>query len=153
MADSSRSALVASQCELLLSSATRPAVWHKEQLEAVEVLFTDDHDELCDAMWKDLRRNVSDAYLIDVAYCAEEAEYPLRHLDTWMKPTHKPMPAVCGPAHIVVLRDPLAVTLIIGARKESTMLTFAPLAAGNMALLKSSEISAASAARECGALI
>jgi len=150
MANSDYSALVASQREFFLSGVTRPAAWRKAQLEAVKALFTDNHDELCDALWKDLRRNVIDADLIDVAYCAKEAEYALKHLDIWMKPVREPMPVAFKPGHILVHRDPLGVALIIGAWNEPFMLTFGPLAAalaaGNTAVLKPSEISAACAA-------
>lgn len=150
MSNSDCAALVASQREFFLSGATRPAAWRKTQLEAVAALFTDNHDELRDALWKDLRRNVNDADLMDVAYCAKEAEYALKHLNTWMKPVREPMPVVFEPGHILVHRDPLGVTLIIGAWNEPFMLTFGPLvaalAAGNTAVLKPSEISAACAA-------
>jgi hypothetical protein len=40
--------------------ATRPVAWRNAQLEALRALLTDNHDELCDAFWKDLRRNVND---------------------------------------------------------------------------------------------
>jgi hypothetical protein len=39
----------------------------KGQLEALKALFNENHDELCDALWKDLRRNVTDADQMDVA--------------------------------------------------------------------------------------
>ena len=55
------SALVAQQREFFLSGATRPAAWRKAQLQALKALFTENHDELCDALWKDLRRNVVEA--------------------------------------------------------------------------------------------
>ncbi|CAN7784148.1 aldehyde dehydrogenase family protein [Paraburkholderia hospita] len=150
MASPDYSALVSSQREFFLSGATRPATWRSAQLEAVKALFTENHDELCDALWKDLRRSVNDADLMDVAYCAKEAEHALKHLHTWMKPTNEPMPVVFRPGHIVVHRDPLGVTLIIGAWNEPFMLTFGPLtaalAAGNTAVLKPSEIAANCAA-------
>ena len=54
------------------------------------------------------------------------------------------------PGHVRVRRDPLGVTLIIGAWNEPYMLTLGPLvaaiAAGNTAVLKPSEIAEASAA-------
>ncbi|WP_207633860.1 aldehyde dehydrogenase family protein [Paraburkholderia hospita] len=150
MASPDYSALVSSQRDFFLSGATRPAAWRRAQLEAVKALFTENHDELCDALWKDLRRSVNDADLMDVAYCAKEAEHALKHLHTWMKPTNEPMPVVFRPGHIVVHRDPLGVTLIIGAWNEPFMLTFGPLtaalAAGNTAVLKPSEIAANCAA-------
>ena len=120
----------------------------------MKALFTENHDELCEALWKDLRRNVIDADLMDVDYCVKEAEYALKHLKAWMKPASEPMPLVFQPGRILVRREPLGVALIIGAWNEPFMLTFGPLtaalAAGNTAVIKPSEIAvncAATAAR------
>jgi aldehyde dehydrogenase (NAD+) len=121
--------LVAQQREYFLAGHTRPAAARRSQLEAVKALFTENHDELCDALWKDLRRNVNDADMMDVAYCAKEADYALQHLVAWMEPQRAPMPLVFEPGHIRVRRDPLGVTLIIGAWNEPFMLTFGPLTA------------------------
>ena len=52
---------------------------------------------------------------------------PLEHLDGWMKPMRVPTPLVMRPGHMRVRRDPLGVTLIIGAWNEPFMLTLAPL--------------------------
>jgi aldehyde dehydrogenase (NAD+) len=146
MATLDYSTLVARQREYFLAGQTRPAAWRRSQLEAIKALFTEHHDELCDALWKDLHRNVIDADLMDVAYCAKEADYALAHLETWMEPQRAPMPLVFEPGHIRVRRDPLGVTLIIGAWNEPFMLTFGPLTAalagGNTAVLKPSEIAA-----------
>src|SRR5450631_4118056 len=143
-------ALVAQQRAFFLSGATRPESWRKAQLEAVRALFTENHDELCDALWKDLRRNVIDADLMDVSYCAKEAEYALKNLAAWMEPRRAAMPLVFEPGHVRVRRDPLGVTLVIGAWNEPFMLTLGPLvsaiAAGNTAVVKPSEVSEASAA-------
>ncbi len=142
--------LVARQREYFLAGQTRPAAWRRSQLEAVKALFTENHDELCEALWKDLRRNVTDAELMDVTYCANEADYALKHLADWMEPKSAPMPLVFQPGHIRVRRDPLGVTLIIGAWNEPFMLTFGPLtaalAAGNTAVIKPSEVAANCAA-------
>jgi aldehyde dehydrogenase (NAD+) len=144
------SALAARQREFFLSGATRPVAWRKAQLEALTALFTENHDELCDALWKDLRRNVVDADLMDVAYNVKEAEYALKHVDAWMKPERVPTPLVLEPGHVRVRRDPLGVTLIIGAWNEPFMLLFAPLASafagGNTAVLKPSEVAVACSA-------
>jgi aldehyde dehydrogenase (NAD+) len=125
-------------------------VWRKTQLEALKTLFTENHDELCDALWKDLRRNVVDADLMDVAYNVKEAEYALKHLESWMKPERVSTPLVLEPGHVRVRRDPLGVTLIIGAWNEPFMLLFAPLASafagGNTAVLKPSEVAVACSA-------
>jgi aldehyde dehydrogenase (NAD+) len=143
-------ALVAAQREFFLSGATRSASWRKAQLAALKALFIENHDELCEALWKDLRRNVVDADLMDVAYNANEADYALKHLEEWMTPERAHTPLVMKPGHVRVRRDPLGVTLIIGAWNEPLMLLFAPLAAalagGNTAVLKPSELAVACSA-------
>jgi aldehyde dehydrogenase (NAD+) len=63
MTNSDYSVLVAGQREFFLFGATRPMAWRKAQLEALKALLTENHDELCDALWKDLRRNLVDADL------------------------------------------------------------------------------------------
>ena len=143
-------ALVARQREFFLSGSTRPAAWRKAQLEAIKALFTENHDELCDALWQDLRRNVVDADLMDVAYNVKEANYALEHLDAWMKPERVHTPLIFEPGHVRVRRDPLGVTLIISTWNEPFMLLFAPLVAafagGNTAVLKPSELAVACSA-------
>jgi aldehyde dehydrogenase (NAD+) len=148
MTNKDYSALVATQREYFLSGQTRFASWRRSQLEALKALFQENHDELCDALWKDLRRNVVDADLMDIAYNVNEVDYALKHLAEWMKPV--PTPLILEPGHVRVRHDPLGVTLIIGAWNEPFMLLFGPLVAslagGNVAVLKPSEIAAACSA-------
>jgi aldehyde dehydrogenase (NAD+) len=143
-------ALVARQRAFFLSGATRPVAWRRAQLNALRALFIENHDDLCTALWHDLRRNLVDADLMDVAYNVKEADYALEHLDAWMKPEHVNTPLVLEPGHVRVRRDPLGVTLIIGAWNEPFMLLFAPLVAafagGNTAVLKPSELAVACSA-------
>lgn len=150
MAGPDYSALVARQREFFLSGATRPVAWRKAQLEALKALFCENRDELCDALWQDLRRNVVDADLMDVAYNVKEADYALKHLDAWLKPERVHTPLVLQPGHVRVRRDPLGVTLIIGVWNEPFMLLFGPLVAalagGNTAVLKPSEMAVACSA-------
>jgi aldehyde dehydrogenase (NAD+) len=142
--------LVAQQREFFLSGATRPIAWRKAQLNSLRALFIENHDDLCDALWQDLRRNVVDADMMDVGYNVKEADYALEHLEAWMKPEHIHTPLVLEPGHVRVRRDPLGVTLIIGAWNEPFMLLFAPLVAafagGNTAVLKPSELAVACSA-------
>jgi hypothetical protein len=144
------SALVAKHREYFLSGATRPIAWRKAQLEALKAMFTENHDELCHALWKDLRRNLVDADLMDVEYNVKEADYALKHLDAWMSPERVHTPLVLQPGHVRVRRDPLGVTLIISAWNEPFMLLYAPLVAafagGNTAVLKPSELAVACSA-------
>ncbi|WP_042424264.1 aldehyde dehydrogenase family protein [Streptacidiphilus anmyonensis] len=141
--------LVAAQRAYFLTGATRAAAWREEQLRAVVSMIRENREAMFDALWQDLRRNRFDADLMDVEYCAKEAQYALDHLHEWMKPERVHTPLVFEPGHVRVRRDPLGVCLIIGAWNEPYMLTLAPLVAaiagGNTAVLKPSEISAACA--------
>ena len=49
----------------------------KGKLETLKKMLTENHDELCDALWKDLRRNAFDADLMDVASSEKEADHAL----------------------------------------------------------------------------
>ena len=144
------SALVAAQREFFLTGATRPASWRKAQLQAVKAMFTENRNELYDALWKDLRRNAFDAEMIDVGLSAKNADYVSEHLDRWMEPERVHTPLIFEPGHALIRRDPLGVTLIIGAWNEPLVTVFAPVAAafgaGNVVVLKPSELSAACSA-------
>ncbi len=150
MATPDYSALIAGQREYFLSGATRPTSWRKAQLKALKAMFAENHDELCDALWQDLRRNVVDADAMDVEYNVREADYALKHLDSWITPERVRTPLVLQPGRVRVRHDPHGVTLIIGAWNEPFMLLFAPLVAalagGNTAVLKPSELAAACSA-------
>jgi len=144
------SALVAGQREYFLSGCTRPSSWRRQQLEAVKAMFTENRDELRDALWKDLRRNTVDADMVDITSSAKEAEYALARLDAWMTPERVHTPLFAEPAHLRIRRDPFGVTLIIGAWNEPLVTLAAPLvgalAAGNTAVLKPSELPVACSA-------
>ena len=144
------SALVAGQREYFLSGCTRPSSWRRQQLEAVKAMFTENRDELRDALRKDLRRNTVDADMVDITSSAKEAEYALARLDAWMTPERVHTPLFAEPAHLRIRRDPFGVTLIIGAWNEPLVTLAAPLvgalAAGNTAVLKPSELPVACSA-------
>src|SRR5215471_6716491 len=141
--------LVSAQREYFKAGKTRPLAWRIEQLNAIKTMIDESRDDMYEALWHDLRRNKTDADLMDVDYNIREAEHALKHLHDWVKPVREPTPLLMEPGHVRVRRDPFGVTLIIGAWNEPYMLTLAPLvaaiAAGNTAVLKPSEISEATA--------
>jgi acyl-CoA reductase-like NAD-dependent aldehyde dehydrogenase len=143
------SSLVSGQREYFKAGKTRPAAWRVEQLEAIKRMIDESREDMYEALWHDLRRNRVDADLMDVDFNIREADYALEHLDNWMKQERIHTPLLMEPGHVRLRRDPLGVTLIIGAWNEPYMLTLAPLvaaiAAGNTAVLKPSEIGEATA--------
>ena len=107
--------LVAGQREYFRSGATRPAEWRRQQLEALKALLEENRARFFAALHQDLRRNDTDSDLMDVGFCIKEAEYALKHLHHWMKAERELTPLLLEPGHVRVRRDPLGVTLIIGA--------------------------------------
>ena len=142
-------AMVARHRDCFLSGRTRPEAWRQAQLQALKAMLDEHHDEFCDALWTDLRRNRVDADLVDVANSAKEAEHALAHLRAWMAPQRMHVPVLLQPGRAEVRFDPLGVALIIGAWNYPIYLVLAPLvpaiAAGNAAVLKPSELSPACA--------
>jgi acyl-CoA reductase-like NAD-dependent aldehyde dehydrogenase len=142
--------LVQGQRSYFKSGKTRPVTWRLEQLKAIKAMMEANRDAIREALWHDLRRNETDADLMDIDLNINEAEFALKHLRRWIKPRREATPIVLAPGHVRVRRDPLGVTLIIGAWNEPFMLTVGPLvsaiAAGNTAVVKPSEVSEASAA-------
>jgi len=143
------SSLVSGQRVYFKAGKTRSAAWRIEQLEAIKRMIDESREEMYEALWHDLRRNRTDADLMDVDFNIREADYALAHLDDWMQQEKIHTPLLMEPGHVRLRRDPLGVTLIIGAWNEPYMLTLAPLvaaiAAGNTAVLKPSEIGEATA--------
>jgi aldehyde dehydrogenase (NAD+) len=141
--------LVEGQRKYFKAGNTRPVSWRVEQLKAIKAMIDESRDAMYEALWHDLRRNNTDNDLIDVDWSIREAQYALDHLHEWMKVEHMPTPLLMHPGHVRVRREPLGVTLVIGAWNEPFMLTVGPLvaaiAAGNTAVLKPSEIAEASA--------
>jgi acyl-CoA reductase-like NAD-dependent aldehyde dehydrogenase len=142
--------LVEGQRAYFISGATRGVEWRRAQLEALKALLEENREGFLAVLRQDLHRNDVDSELMDVGFCVKEAEYALKHMHDWMKPQREPTPVILEPGHVRVRRDPLGVTLIIGAWNEPLMLTFGPLApalaAGNTAVIKPSELSVATSA-------
>jgi aldehyde dehydrogenase (NAD+) len=139
--------LVAAQRDYFLAGHTRPLAWRVSQLKALKAMFVENRPALYNALYHDLRRNTVDADLMDIEFCVRDADHALAHIHEWVKPQHVKVPPALKPGHAVVRRDPLGVTLIIAPWNEPLELMFSPLvpalAAGNTAVLKPSEISAA----------
>src|SRR6266480_1929796 len=110
------STLVAGHRAYFRTGATRSAKWREGQLTALRAMM---------------------------------ADHALSHLRQWMKPVSVSTPPVLGPANVQVQFDPLGVGLVIGTWNYPLMLTLSPLIAaisgGNAAVIKPSEMAAATA--------
>jgi aldehyde dehydrogenase (NAD+) len=141
--------LVARHRAYFRSGATRPAEWRERQLRALVAMMREHAEDFYAALWIDLRRNRIDADWVDVKYVSSAASHAAARLREWMRPVSVETPPVLTPSHAHVRFDPLGVGLIVGTWNYPLMLTLSPLigaiSAGNAAVIKPSEVAAASA--------
>src|SRR5258705_5407768 len=141
--------LVTNHRDYFRTGVTRSIEWRESQLVALRSMMQEHAEDFYSALWSDFRRNRVDADLTDVKFLAGDADHALTHLREWMKPVPFGTPTVLEPSHGQVQFDPLGVGLIIGTWNYPLMLTLSPLvaaiSAGNAAVIKPSEVSAATA--------
>src|SRR5713101_5656814 len=149
MSTSEFPALVSRHRDYFRSGATRSVEWREGQLAALRAMMTDRAEDFYASLWTDLRRNRTDADLTDVKYLTSEADHALVHLREWMKAAPVGTPPALAPSDAHVRFDPLGVGLIIGTWNYPVMLTLSPLiaaiAGGNAAVIKPSDVGAATA--------
>jgi len=142
-------ALVSRHRQYFQTGVTRRVEGRESQLTALRTMMKDHAEDFYTALWSDLHRNHIDADWTDVKYITSEVDHTLAHLQEWMKPLPVNTPLLLAPSHTYVRFDPLGVGLIIGAWNYPVMLTLSPLIAaisgGNAAVIKPSELSAATA--------
>ena len=131
------------------SGATRSLDWRESQLIALRTMIKDHADDFYASLWADLSRNKLEADWVDVKYMTSAVNHALANLRRWMMPLSVNTPLVLTPSRAQVQFDPLGVCLIIGTWNYPIMLTLSPLiaaiSAGNAAVIKPSEVAAATA--------
>jgi len=142
-------AIVTSLREAFASGRTRPYEWRKQQLEGVRRMLRENEQALGDAMHADLGRSHFEGWGSETRFVDNEISHTLKHLRSWMKPERVPTPTAIQPGNCHIHKEPLGVTLVLGAWNYPVQLALAPataaISAGNCVLIKPSEISAACA--------
>ncbi|PSO48111.1 MAG: aldehyde dehydrogenase family protein [Cyanobacteria bacterium SW_9_44_58] len=135
---------VQAQKDFFASGKTKEINFRKEQLQKLKQAISDYQDSITDALFQDLGKPKFEAIVTEVAYCGEEIDYILKHLDGWAK--KKPVKTSLNffPANSFIVLEPLGQVLIIGPWNYPFQLVIIPLlgaiAAGNCAILKPSEM-------------
>ncbi len=136
--------------ETFASGRTRTLEWRKRQLEGIVALVSEREDEVAAALASDLGRTPHESWFGDIASTVGEAEYALKHLKKWMKPTRTGVPLALMPGKGAYHYEPLGTVLIIGPWNYPFYLTLGPLigalAAGNTVVIKPSEHAPATSA-------
>ena len=129
------------------SGRTASIVWRRQQLQGVIDLLEEHEDELVTAMAADLGKPRFEAWLTDLLTTRDEARHALQHLKSWIAPTRHPVPVTAQPGRAWTEPQPLGMVLLIAPWNYPVQLLLSPLvgalAAGNVAVLKPSELSPA----------
>ena len=129
------------------SGETKSYPFRKEQLQKLKNAVLKHEQDLYDALYTDLKKNKEEAWITEIGFLIAEINAALKNLRSWMKPVQAKTNLVNFPSSSFVLHEPLGVVLIIGPWNYPLQLLFTPLvgaiAAGNCAVLKSSEFAPA----------
>lgn len=132
------------------SGRTRPLVWRREQLRALERMVVEAEEELLQAMADDFGKPRVEAWLADLAPVVSEAAHLRRNLGRWARPSRSWPGRANVPGSAWSVPEPLGTVLVISPWNYPVQLALSPLAAalaaGNAVVLKPSELVPATSA-------
>ena len=124
--------------------------WRKKQLKALIQLIDEHTDEIANTLKTDLGKSPQEAWLTEIGMVRHETRYALKHIQSWMKGKSCHTPLFLFPASSHVRPQPFGVALIIAPWNYPFQLLMSPLiaaiAAGNVVVLKPSEMAPSMAA-------
>jgi aldehyde dehydrogenase (NAD+) len=142
--------IVASQREFFASGITLQYQARIECLEKFRTGLNKYEAELHAALKQDLGKPEFEAFVAETGFCRYELTETIKKLSKWMKPRRVRTSMLVQPGTSSIHYSPLGVNLIIAPYNYPVMLTFSPLiaaiAAGNTAVVKTSEMTPASSA-------
>ena len=140
--------IVNNQHEYFKSAATFDYRFRKEQLQKLKDAIIKNQDEIAAALKKDLKKSDFDIWASETGFILRDIRHTLKNLKKWMRPVRTATPIVLQAASSRYEYIPLGVNLIISPFNYPFQLCFSPLAAaiaaGNTAVIKTSELSPAS---------
>ncbi|MDF2628517.1 MAG: aldehyde dehydrogenase family protein [Symbiobacteriaceae bacterium] len=141
--------LAQEQDEYFHSGATQPYPFRLDQLRRLKAAIAANEDRILEALRTDLRKPAFEAFIAEVGFLYAEINHTIKHLDGWMKPRRVGTPLQLMPSRSAIYSEPRGRVLIIGTWNYPFQLIMAPrvgaIAAGNVAVLKPSELAPATA--------
>lgn len=129
------------------SGVTIPEKFRRTQLTNLMTMIKDNEEQIVNALHKDLTKPKFEAILSEVEIVMNELHCALGNLTSWMQPEYVSKNLATKLDECFVRKEPLGVVLIIGPWNYPMQLLIVPLigaiAAGNCAVIKPSEVSAA----------
>jgi aldehyde dehydrogenase (NAD+) len=143
-------AIVERQRQFFKTGRTRQYQTRIECLKKLQAGLINHEVELHAALKQDLGKPEFESYSAETGFCRHELTETLKQLGRWMKPRRERTSMLVQPATSSIQYSPLGVNLIIGPYNFPVMLTLSPLiaaiAAGNTAVVKTSEMTPACSA-------
>lgn len=122
------------------SHLTREYSFRKEQLHKLYKAIKYFEGEIQNALYEDLRKSPSEAYLTEIGPQLAEIRHTLKHLKSWMKGKRVGTPALLLPSKSFIQPEPKGMVVIFAPWNYPFGLVIGPLiaaiAAGNTVLLK-----------------
>ncbi|XP_018564881.1 aldehyde dehydrogenase, dimeric NADP-preferring-like [Anoplophora glabripennis] len=126
---------------------TKPLKFRREQLKGLLKFLEECKEDIEKALYQDLRKHKQECHLCEIEIIANDLRHTLMELKEWAKPEKPEKRLVNVLDGVYRYKDPYGVVLIIGAWNYPLLLTLGPLvgalAAGNVVILKPSELSPA----------
>ena len=105
--------IVHQQKEFFATGKTKDIAFRKTQLKKLKQAISESQDQITDALFQDLGKPKFEAIATEIAYCGQETDYFLKHLDRWAKNKPVKTPVNFFPAKSLIVPEPLGQVLII----------------------------------------
>ena len=142
--------LLRDQNQLVQSEHLLPISNRIDLLQKLKTNIIRNQKEVEHALSKDLRKSKFESYFSEINYVLEDINLNIKKLASWSKPKCVGSSKVFFPMKSMIISEPYGKVLIISPWNYPFQLTFSPviaaLAAGNVVVLKPSEISRNSSA-------
>lgn len=124
--------------------------WRTQQIRGLISFLNEKEDELVAAIKSDIGRERYETVVSEIALCTSELTEGIHQLKSWMAKHPVDTPLTLAPAKSYIHYEPYGVALIIAPFNYPIQLTILPLfsafAAGNMCVVKPSEMTPATSA-------
>ena len=141
--------IVTNQKEFFKTGVTKPAKWRIKQLNKLFSTIKAHEADILQALMTDLKKTEYEAYSTEIGIVYSEIRYQKKHVKKWAKTKKSHGELFAFPAKNLIKPEPFGCTLIMSPWNYPFLLTIDPLvsaiAAGNTAVLKTSEFSPATA--------
>ena len=144
---SSYQQLLEKQRAFFATGKTRNIAFRIEQLKKLRQVVIEKHQDVEDALYKDLKKSEFEAFATEVTAMIDEINAAVENLEAWIKPVDVPSSPLFGQAESRIYYEPYGTVLILNTWNYPFVLCFKPLvgalAAGNCCVVKPSEVAPA----------